>query len=861
MFVRRTYITLQAGKCYIVLFNRCGIITFAAMPHEIDISGTGLPVSGMIPQIQQRLAHGNTLLLSAPPGAGKSTVLPLALLHEPWLQGRKIMLLEPRRLAASSIAQRMAALLGEPVGRTIGYRIRFEQKISAQTRLEVVTEGILTRLLQRDNALEEVGLVIFDEFHERRIHSDVALAFSREVQQLLRPDLRLLIMSATLDTAPLAALLQAPVLESPGRQYPVTITYTGEPDSLQLPEACAGIIRRALAETSGDILVFLPGESEIRRCGALLDRHLRGVSVHLLYGQLSHAEQQAAILPHPELRKVVLATNIAETSLTIEGVSTVVDSGFCRVPAFDAASGLSRLQTKRISLDMADQRAGRAGRLGPGTCYRMWSAATQLHMAPFRTPEIMEADLTSLMLDLAQWGVRDAEQLSWVSVPPAGSLQKAATLLQQLDALRDGRTTPHGRAIQELPCHPRLAHMLLRADQEGLASLATDIAALLEERDPLPAEAGTDLTLRVEALRRYRRGNANDRRFANIERVAAVYRKHLGAAPDNGPVASHETGLLLSRAYPERIAQARTGNPGQFLMANGRTVQMPHQDDLSHEPWLAVAHADMRGITGRIFLAAPVNKDDIRQLSAVGETIAWDTRRGGLVASRDTRLGSILLESVPLADPDPGLVQEAVARVIEKEGRQLLDFNDAMQRLQHRLLSLRAWRPHEDWPDVCTATLLQHNREWLSPYMLHVRKNEDLKRIDLAAALRHSLAYEQQSVLDRLAPGSLPVPSGSQIRVQYFPGGEPPVLSVRLQEVFGWLDTPCVNEGKTPVVMHLLSPGYKPVQVTSDLRSFWGSTYFEVRRELKRRYPKHAWPEDPLTAQAIRGPGKRRPAG
>lgn len=795
----------------------------------------------------------NTLIVNAPPGAGKSTLLPLALLEEPWLRKKKILMLEPRRLAARTIAARMASLWGDEVGKTIGYRVRFENRVSSHTRLEVVTEGILTRMLQHDNALEDVGLVIFDEFHERSLNADVALALCREAQQVLRPDLRIMVMSATLNMPELTALLDAPVAESEGRQYPVDIIYTTDADDTLLPELTARTVIKAVKTHEGDALVFLPGEGEIRKCEELLGEQLSGFSIHPLYGQLSQQEQLMAIMPNKQgRRKIVLATSIAETSLTIEGVSIVVDSGFARVSRFDPGSGLSKLETVRISKDSADQRAGRAGRLGKGVCYRMWTMATHERLAPHRVPEITEADLATLVLDMAQWGVKDVYQLTWLTPPPKAALAQATDTLRQLNALEGARLSEHGRQIQRLACHPRIAHMLLMAKETRQTQLATDIAAVLEERDPLPRETGIDINLRIEALRRARANSLGAGRFARIEKVAASYRQLLKVEADNGAVDGFETGLLLAYAYPERIACAKPGNNAPFQLANGKYAVAGHHDDLAHEPWLAVAHMDMRTAgPGKIFLASPLDPKDLLPLVKEQDTVAWETRKGGFIATRELKIGSIVLQSKPLPLPDDAQRLDALSNVIKVEGESLLDFDETMIQLQNRIMSLRVWNPKEQWPDVETSQLLDHNKEWLSPYLQAVKKPEDLKKINLAEALFYWLNMEKQQALDTLAPSKIEVPSGSKIGLRYFANGAPPVLSVRLQEVFGLGDTPAINRGHTTLVLHLLSPGYKLVQVTTDLRSFWDNTYFEVKKELQRRYPKHAWPEDPWAAPPV----------
>jgi ATP-dependent helicase HrpB len=813
-----------------------------------------LPITKIIPEVREKLSSENTLIVHAPPGAGKSTLIPLALFEEPWLKAKKILMLEPRRLAAKSIASRMSFLLDKGVGHTAGYRIRFESRVSEYTRIEVVTEGILTRMLQSDNSLEEVGLVIFDEFHERSIHADVAMALCREAQQVLRPDLRILVMSATLDIPNLTTLLKANVVESLGRQYPVEIIYSGEQDLMMLPEIAVRTIIKAVNEYDGDALVFLPGEGEIRKCEEMLKKQLGNFAIHPLYGQLPFSKQQAAILPNKNgKRKIVLATPIAETSLTIEGVTIVVDSGFARTSKFDPNSGLTKLETIQIAKDSADQRAGRAGRLSPGVCYRMWSKTTQSRMADHRTPEIMEADLANLMLDMAQWGVIDIQQLTWISQPPKGHLSQASEILHQLDALENGRITEHGKSLHKLPCHPRIAHMLLKAKEDEMLDLACDTAAILEERDPLPKEAGIDINLRVEALRRFRKNNGQGSPFGRIEKVAASYRKLFNIVVQNDLFDPFETGIILAHAYPERIAHAQPGNNAQFKLANGKMASASHRDDLAHEAWLAIANINAREGMGKIFLAAPLNPKDLAPLVKETEVIKWDTDGGGLIATKDLRIGSIVLQSKPLPNPDELLRVGVISHAIKSEGERLLNFDELFSQWQNRVLSLRKWNPQDEWPDVSTSSLLITNMEWLSPYLNRVRKPEDLKKINLTEILQHSLDYDKQKLLDKLVPTKIEVPSGSIIKIEYLADGAAPILAVRLQEVFGLEDTPTINQGKTALLMHLQSPGFKLVQITGDLRSFWNNTYFEVKKDLKRRYPKHAWPDDPWTAVAVKG--------
>jgi len=825
---------------------------------NFDYTQIDLPVAEIIPQIKKLLAEETTLIVKAPPGAGKSTLLPLALLQEPWLKNKRILMLEPRRLAARSIAGRMSDLMSEEVGQTVGYKIRFENRVGNSTRIEVLTEGILTRMLHDDNALEGVAMVIFDEFHERNLHADVAMALCREAQQVLRPDLRILVMSATMDMPMLATMLQAKVVESTGRQFPVDIRYCGDTDLFNIANQTAGIIQRAARENEGDILAFLPGQSEITQCENLLKSALPNFAIHPLYGQLPQHKQNAAIWPSKDgRRKIVLATSIAETSLTIEGIRSVVDCGFGRYSQFDPNSGLSRLETKAISIDEADQRAGRAGRLSKGVCYRMWSPYMHSALEEHRKPEIEQADLADLVLDLAQWGVADALDLAWLSPPPKGSLAQASDILHELDALENNKITAHGKAIHRIPCHPRIAHMLIKAHELNLLPLATDLAAVIEERDFMPAGTGIDINLRIEALRKFRSHAGGGKQLSHIERVASSYRKLYKINPENATVDVNATGVLLAYTYPERIACSRPGNNAQFQLANGRIATVGYKDDLAHEAWLAVAHIDARDGMGKIFTASPLDPRDLAPMLKERERIRWDYEESSIVARKELCIGSIILRSTPLDKPNEQKVQSEICEAIRKEGKQLLEFTDEVEQWQARVESLRIWRTDENWPNASTENLLANAKEWLSPYLTGIRKAQQLKKLRLIEILQNSLTWDQQQALNRLCPPKIEVPSGSLITIEYKMDGSLPHLAVRLQEVFGLLESPKINNGKTSMVMHLLSPGFKPVQITSDLHSFWRNAYFEVKNELRRRYPKHSWPDDPLTAQAVRGVKRR----
>lgn len=799
------------------------------------------------------------VIVQAPPGAGKSTILPLELLHEPWLEGKKIILLEPRRLAARSVAQRMADLLGEAVGKTVGYRIRFENNVSKATRIEVVTEGILTRMLQTDSALSDVGLVLFDEFHERSLQADSALVLCYQAQQILRDDLRIVIMSATLDGEKIsAAFNNAPILTSLGRQFPVTIRYTAPDKDDKIATACAKVIRKALRDEAGDILVFLPGVFEIQRTQELMESEVGAYFICPLYGELPFQKQQEAIRPHPEgKRKVVLATSIAETSLTIEGVTIVIDSGLARVPKFDPRSGLTRLETVPVTTDAADQRAGRAGRLREGFCYRLWSEASHQHLLAMRTPEILEADLSSLMLELAQWGARWNE-LKWLTPPPVGAANQATALLEQLHALENGKITERGSAMAKLPTHPRLAHMFLEAKgDQALLTLATDVAALLEERDPLPRESSVDVALRVGLLRQWRSGQrVNGQGFDRIERLAASWRRVFSLKEDNASPIDQLVGKLLAWAYPERIAKQMARQGVRFKMANGWVVKLQDHDPLTRCEWLAIAHVDSGKAEGKIFLAAALDESDLEDPIEL-ISMKWDSERGMITSTLEKRIGALVISSKPSQKINDEERLRILCEAVRSEGLKLLNWGEAQQEWQARVLSLKQWRKDEAWPDVTDEQLLNTCDQWLTPFLSNVSKRIDFQRLDMLQILDSVLPWELQSKLDKLAPTRLTVPSGSQIKINYSKTGAAPVMEVRLQEVFGLTETPTINEGRTKILMHLLSPGYKPVQVTQDLKSFWQTTYHEVRKELRMRYPKHHWPEDPWTAEAVRGVKRR----
>jgi ATP-dependent helicase HrpB len=823
---------------------------------------TDLPIEDILPALKNVLGSGSSAVLQAPPGAGKTTRVPLALLDEPWLADSAIVMLEPRRLAARAAAHRMASMLGEKVGGTVGYRMRMDTKVGAGTRIVVVTEGVLTRMLQSDPALEGVGLVIFDEFHERNLQADLGLALSLQSRSLLRNELRLLVMSATLDGKGVAALLEdAPIITSVGRSHPVETRYRQRSHDERIEPAVIAAVLDSLANEKGDILVFLPGAAEIGRVERSLgEAELpRNVTIAPLYGNLPQEAQDRAIEPSTEgMRKVVLATSIAETSLTIEGVRIVIDSGVMRVPRFSPRSGMTRLETVRVSQASADQRRGRAGRLGPGICYRLWSEHD--HLIPHGSPEILEADLAPLALDLAEWGIADPSELSWLDSPPEGAFSQARELLTELGALdAAGGITPHGRRMASLSLHPRLSHMILKADPLGLGGLACEIAALLAERDIFRSDGrklDADLRLRLEALRDMKHGERSDHPYLRGHQLDRTASRRVLAEADHwkrrlkisgGDEEIEACGLLLAFAYPDRIAQARPGQPGRFLLRNGQGAFFSEHQLLSETSWLIVAELDGQRRESRIFLAAPVTLEQIEEQYAGQiqreKLITWDGEARGVRARERERLGAILLRDAPLHDPDPEAVAEAVIEGIEQEGVEILPWSKGARAVQQRVIFIHRIDP--SWPDLSDEALGGTLRDWLAPHLQGMRSREDLQSLDLASILQGMLSWEKRSALENLAPTHLTVPSGSRIPIDYS-NPEIPVVAVRLQEMFGLTETPRIARGMVPLTLHLLSPAGRPVQVTRDLANFWRSTYFEVKKDLKGRYPKHYWPDDPM---------------
>lgn len=822
-----------------------------------------LPIDDALPTLRRALAAKSAAVLQAPPGAGKTTRVPLALLNEPWLAGQRIVMLEPRRLAARAAARRMSSTLGETVGETVGFRVRGESRVSRRTRIEVVTEGVLTRLLHADPSLEGIGLIIFDEFHERSVHGDLGLALSLQTQDLLRPELRLLVMSATLDGAGVAAVFgDAPIVTSEGRAFPVEVRYAARRPEERVESAVASAVGRALAMDGGSVLAFLPGAAEIRRTLELLqsDALPRDVSLHPLFGDLPSQAQDAAIRPaEPGQRKVVLATSIAETSLTIDGVMVVVDGGLIRVPKFSPRSGMTRLETVRVSRASADQRCGRAGRTAPGVCYRLWAPEDQAGLLDRATPEILEADLASLALDLALAGVADPASLRWIDLPPVASLAHARELLTELEAIDAvGRITPHGRAMAAFGVHPRFAHMLLLARDMGSGATACVIAALLEERDILRRDApyrDLDLRPRVRAVAGEGHGeqlNVDREALRRVRERNRTWRAQLGVS-DNEVIDDDSCGWLLALAYPDRIAQRREGAAERYLLRNGRGVRLDDPGSLAGAPYLAVADLDGRAPESRVFLAAPLDLMDVERLFqrqiTREEVVEWDADVGVIAARVRARLDAIVLRDAPLRQVDGEVVARTLLRALGRRDGLELVWSEGARRLRDRVAFLR--RLEQNWPDWSDERLAETMEQWLLPQLVGLRRRSDVEQLDLATILLQDLDWERRRKLDSLAPTHVVVPSGSSIWIDYA-DPESPVLAVRLQELFGLEDTPRVGGGRVPLTLHLLSPARRPVQVTRDLAGFWRSSYFEVRKELRGRYPKHEWPEDPLAALPTR---------
>lgn len=832
---------------------------------------TRLPIDDILPALLDSVHTHQSIILHAPPGAGKTTRVPLALLDAIPPGAGRILMLEPRRIAAVSAARWMAGILGEEVGGTVGYSIRFESCVSKATRIEVVTEGILTRRIQGDPGLAGVALLIFDEFHERSIHADLGLALSREVQQL-RPDLKIIVMSATLDLGPLSRLLDgAPVIGSEGRMFPVDLKYIDDTGRARLSQRMGSAVIRALSETEGDILAFLPGSGEIRACAAQLAESGgvgRNVTVCQLYGDLPIAEQQKVIQAGPQ-RKIVLATSIAETSLTIEGVRTVIDCGVSRRLQYDPGNGLNRLVTVRESRASAEQRAGRAGRTAPGVCYRLYSQHTLHAMAPHTPPEISVTDLSQLLLELAAWGVSDPNRLGWLDAPPAAALESARRLLVELDLFDEsGRITVRGREVVRMPLHPRLGRLLLRSRELGCPGLGCRVAALLSERDPfrtaaagtLPQVCSSDIAERLEALDNWRATGRNDRGMdlsavKNVDRVARQLRRFMAVLETEVEIRDDlRISRLLLAAYPDRLARRRGGDGGGYLLLGGRGARISERSGVRAAEFIVALALDAGSqAEAVIHLASEVPESVIREERSGhirSETVvSWDEREGRVVARRLERLGSLQLAAGAVV-PTAAQAVPAVVGAVRASGLSILSMDDAVRQLQGRLLLLRSAFPEREWPDVSDAVLLETLEEWLTPHLEGVVSARKAARLNIGEILRGGLDYRQQRELDELAPTHLSVPSGSRIRIDY--SGEVPVLAVKLQELFGLAVGPAVCGGRVPVLLHLLSPAGRPIQVTRDLKGFWDGSYQQVKKELKGRYPRHPWPDDPWSAAPTR---------
>lgn len=797
-----------------------------------------LPISSIVDEACTSLRRNPRLVVTAPPGAGKSTLLPLAYLES--ISGGKILMLEPRRIAARQVASRMAAMLDQPLGITVGYRVRFDNCVTQTTRIEVITEGVLERMLVEDPTLDGVAAVIFDEFHERSLSSDLSLALTREIQNLIRPDLRIVVMSATIDATSLASELDAIHINSPGRCFNVEIHYGEDFDVCDCAEVVAQCVRRVSRTNDGNILAFLPGQAQILKCRDILAENLPNSELLTIYGAMP-LEQQHRVLsvPKKEKRRVVLASPIAETSLTIEGITVVVDSGLFRTPVFDPSTGLSHLVTTRISKDMADQRAGRAGRLSSGVCYRLWSKATDSRMRASREPEIVTADLSSMLLTVSAWGETNPLRLPWVTLPPSGHLANARKLANILGAIdSSGHLTEKGGRMAQLPCHPRIASMLVEAGD--LKSIACDVAALLEEKDPWHDETDADLTTRMAMLAQYRKGKMPTA-WKRIDNIAAQYRRLVKANSRSEVVKPEDVGILVAIAYPERIGM-RDGN-GRYRLAGGSAyVSLHPDDDLARHEFIAVASTNGFGV----FLAAPVDREFLISKGVWQECAVWNSREGRAVARDELRLGSLTLATRPLKKNVRDAIAAAVAMAAPKDGLSMFDFNDDAQAAQLRIAVASSWHPELELPDVATETILAKAGEWLPMYIGDASTTQELRKIDISSVILGMLTYEQRQALETIVPTHVKLPNGRSARVHYRRGADAPVVSARLQDCFGMTETPRVDNGKRQVLMELLSPGFKPVQLTSDMKGFWNTTYYEVRKELRRRYPKHNWPENPL---------------
>ena len=815
------------------------------------------PIQEVMPAILQALASHTRLVLEAPPGAGKTTQVPLALLDAPWCAGKKILILEPRRVAARAAASFMAKQLGENVGDTVGYRIRFDNKVSARTRVEVVTEGILTRLIQDDPTLENIGAILFDEFHERHLSGDLGLALALDVQGSLRDDLRLVVMSATLDGERLTQFLDAQRITSAGRSYPVDVQYLPAQRDETLSLQVRRCLEHAMTTHDGDALVFLPGQREINDIARALEREpFTRFHTIALYGDMPVEQQSAALQPDPSgRRRIILSTNLAESSVTLPGVRVVVDSGLAREPRFDPNSGFSRLETTHISQASADQRAGRAGRVAEGWCYRLWPKSQRLDVA--RTPEIANIDLAGLALELAAWG---STGLRFVDSPPSGPFASAQDLLQSLGALNAQKhLTTLGKKMLTLGTHPRLAAMLLSTHDTAEAAIACDLAALTDARDPLIGYRGDDWQRRWEALRGQTSptplvSGVSRAAIQAINQTATQWRRRLRLdsppPPDFSPRA---LGDVLVHAYPDRIARQHASDRYRYQLSNGRMAKLADDSALLGEPWLVVSELRFDNKDSLILRAAPVDesrlRDDFAQRFVEEDIVRWDDTARALIARRETRFDQILLSSKPAGKPDPELAAQALSDAVANYGLASLPWGEALQQWRTRVQCLRAWLPELELPNLDDDTLVATREQWLKPAFIGKTRLDSLSEAELTEALKTPFDWNTRQQIDQLAPPRITVPSGID-RAIHYEAGAPPVLAVKLQELFGLAETPRIANGKVPLTLHLLSPGGKPLQITQDLKSFWERTYPEVKKEMKGRYPRHPWPDDPWSATA-----------
>lgn len=821
-----------------------------------------LPVLKIIPELKTAFRDTARIVLSAPPGAGKTTLLPQSLLDEPWLEGKKIIMLEPRRAAARAAASRISVLLGEKTGKTVGWRVRGESCVSSSTRIEIVTEGILAAMIQSDPELAGIGLVIFDEFHERSINADLGLALSLDIQENLRGNLRILVMSATLDVDAISHMMNGcSIIRCEGRSYPVDVRHEGAFCSYrELPSRAASVVLRTVKERPGGILVFLPGAFEINSAVALIKPAVpEGVSVIPLYGSMDRTVQDEALAPPaPGKRKIVVATNIAETSLTIEGISTVVDSGFEKVSRFSPSSGMSSLETVKISKASAEQRRGRAGRLGPGLCIRLWNEHEERQLPDFATPEILESDMTPLCLELAAWGT-PPEKLHWLDLPPAGAMAASEELLKELGALDEsGKTTPVGREMARLPVHPRLASMLLRADALDMLPLASEIAALLEERDIVPASdssSGADFRERIRLLRRYTENKSASGVLSEVCRRVLVIRDQLLRILRSqfAPQDIERAGDIASFAYPDRIGKQRGASSLNYLLRNGKGACFKDALSSLNEPFITALRVDSSGADAVIRLAAPLSEDFIRKEFAdditESEDVSFDEERGAVNLRKTKMLGSIVLDSAPVASPSPELLAKALCSGIRRKGLYVLPWDKESISFRDRVYFAHRNSP-DIWPDFSDDALLASLEEWLAPFLNGIRSLDALKKLDIKTVLLSALDYQLKRRLDREYPEFFETPAGSHLRIDY--SAEEPELSVRVQELFGCREHPSLCDGRLKVKLKLLSPAMRPIQITSDLPAFWSGSWELVKKEMKGRYPKHFWPDDPANSPPTR---------